>query len=64
MDTNDWAKLLPEKIKDFSDVLQQCKDGAFGDPTHTALAVSKIKEIFSEVIALQERITQAAEQDQ
>lgn len=56
MDSNDWAALLPEILQNFSDALQQCKDGAFGDPRYTALAVSKIEAIFAEMLEIQEQM--------
>lgn len=56
MDTNDWAALLPEKLQNFSDALQQCK---VIEPDHTALAISKIEAIFAEI---QDLLTSEAKQ--
>ena len=49
MDSNDWVALLPEILQNFSDALQQCKDGTFGDSPCVVRAIAKIEAAFAEV---------------
>lgn len=58
MDTKSANSRLGNSSQQLADILQQCKDGAFGDLSHAALALDRIEAIFAEILELQEQLAQ------
>lgn len=56
MNTSDLKKLLADNSQQFAAVLEQCRNGDFGDPAHTALAISKLTELIQSFQELQEQL--------